>query len=60
MDNPIMWQSIHFKPMRKSRTRRFCLEALEDRFLLSGPGSLDSTFGSGGIVTTSLGARSGD
>jgi uncharacterized delta-60 repeat protein len=36
------------------------LEALEDRCLLSGPGSLDSTFGSGGIVTTSLGARSSD
>jgi uncharacterized delta-60 repeat protein len=30
------------------------LEALEDRCLLSGTGSLDTSFGSGGIVTTSL------
>jgi uncharacterized delta-60 repeat protein len=30
------------------------LEELEDRCLLSGPGSLDTTFGSGGLVTTSF------
>jgi uncharacterized delta-60 repeat protein len=45
----------HSKPARRvppSHEPR--LEALEDRCLLSGPGSLDPTFGSGGIVTTSL------
>jgi uncharacterized delta-60 repeat protein len=30
------------------------LEALEDRCLLSGPGSLDTTFGGTGVVSTSL------
>jgi uncharacterized delta-60 repeat protein len=55
-----MWHSTSRKPIRRPRLRRISLEALEDRCLLSGPGSLDSTFGSGGIVTTSLGARSSD
>jgi uncharacterized delta-60 repeat protein len=41
---------------RKHGAARFRprLEALEDRTLLSAPGTLDSTFGSGGIVSISL------
>jgi uncharacterized delta-60 repeat protein len=39
---------------------RPCLDALEDRILPSAPGTLDTGFGSGGIVTTSFGTRSND
>src|SRR5947209_9542949 len=42
------------RPAARSRPR---LEVLEDRRLLSG-GVLDPTFGSGGLVTTTLGADS--
>ena len=41
---------------RRSPARRPRLEALEHRWLLSGAGSLDPTFGSGGIVTAPLGS----
>jgi len=37
--------------------RRLCVEALEDRWLLSG-GALDPTFGTGGLVTTTVGSDS--
>jgi uncharacterized delta-60 repeat protein len=33
---------------------RPCLDALEDRYVPSAPGTLDTAFGSGGIVTTSF------
>src|SRR5437588_12355981 len=42
------------RPAARSRPR---LEVLEDRRLLSG-GVLDPTFGSGGLITTTLGADS--
>src|SRR5713101_7096792 len=45
---------------RRSATFRPFLEALEERCVPSAPGSLDTTFGSGGIVTTSFGNRSND
>src|SRR5260370_39581879 len=45
---------------RRAATFRPYLEALEDRCVPSAPGSLDTTFGSGGIVTTSFGTRSND
>jgi uncharacterized delta-60 repeat protein len=49
------------KPVRRtSPSVRPRLEALEDRCLLSSPGTLDTTFGSGGIVTTSFGTQSND
>jgi uncharacterized delta-60 repeat protein len=40
----------------RRRAHRPAIEPLEGRALLSGAGSLDSTFGSGGIVTTALGS----
>src|SRR3954469_16422017 len=39
---------------------RLGVENLEDRQLLSGSGSLDTTFGTGGIVTTSLTSKGSD
>jgi uncharacterized delta-60 repeat protein len=44
-------------PPERSRRGRYRarLEVLEDRALLSGPGALDLTFGSGGLVTTAIG-----
>jgi uncharacterized delta-60 repeat protein len=42
---PIRRQAFLYRPR---------LEALEDRCLMSGPGSLDTTFGSSGVVSTSL------
>jgi len=41
-------------PRRQRRTRgvQLCLESLEDRVVPSAPGTLDSSFGSGGIVLT--------
>jgi uncharacterized delta-60 repeat protein len=54
-----MWLFAFRKPRPKTsirplrRTYRPCLDMLEDRCLLSS-GALDLTFGSGGIVTTSL------
>jgi uncharacterized delta-60 repeat protein len=43
---------------RHHRSRRPILERLEGRSLLSGAGSLDATFGSGGMVTTSFSGAS--
>ena len=40
---------------RKPIPRRLCVERLEDRTLLSGPGSLNPKFGTGGVVTTNFG-----
>src|SRR5262249_20103687 len=45
------------RPTRPRPSIRLRLEALEDRCLLSG-GVLDPTFGSGGTVTTTVGAYS--
>jgi uncharacterized delta-60 repeat protein len=55
-----MWSLIRRKPRQKNTLRRTSLsirprlEALEDRCLLSAPGTLDPTFGSGGTVTTAI------
>src|SRR5262245_42306897 len=58
-----MWFRTSRKPSRpatavgrRPSTFRPRLEPLEDRCLLSG-GVLDSTFGTGGIVTTSVGSQ---
>jgi uncharacterized delta-60 repeat protein len=55
-----MWFSTTRKTASTPSPRRHLpfrprLESLEDRCLLSGPGSLDTTFGSGGYVTTNFG-----
>jgi uncharacterized delta-60 repeat protein len=44
---------------RRASAYRPRLETLEDRYLLSGPGSLDTSFGGTGVVATSL-SRSSD
>jgi uncharacterized delta-60 repeat protein len=60
-----MWFFSSRKTQRSKPVRRALLsgkprlEVLEDRCLLSGPGSLDTTFGSTGVVATSL-SKSGD
>src|SRR4051794_26886266 len=41
-----------------TKRRRPTLEALEGRSLLSGPGSLDTTFGNGGMATADFTAAS--
>jgi uncharacterized delta-60 repeat protein len=46
------------KSARRPSSRRLTVEALEDRCLLSGPGTLDPTFGQGGAVTTQIGIDS--
>jgi uncharacterized delta-60 repeat protein len=47
------------RPARSHRgTYRPSLETLEDRCVPSAPGTLDTSFGSGGIVTTSFGSKS--
>jgi uncharacterized delta-60 repeat protein len=53
-----MWFRSSRKPraIRRPSTFRPCLEALEDRCLLSG-GVLDPTFGTAGIVTTPVGSQ---
>lgn len=48
-------QAVH---QRASRSHRPRLESLEVRNLLSGAGSLDPAFGTGGIVTTAIGSGS--
>jgi uncharacterized delta-60 repeat protein len=64
MENSLMWPTILTlkrtlsrmaprKALPRRPAARPCLEALEDRCLLSS-GALDPTFGSGGTVTTSL------
>src|SRR3954469_16695942 len=45
-------------PSARRRSSRPGVEALEGRALLSGPGSLDPTFGSAGIVTTAFSGKS--
>src|SRR4051794_30294735 len=46
------------RPSRgRCRSSRPGVEALEGRALLSGPGSLDPTFGSAGIVTTAFSGK---
>jgi uncharacterized delta-60 repeat protein len=56
----LLWPLTSRKPQAARTTRRASsstrprLEALEDRCLLSGAGSLDPTFGGTGIVTTSF------
>src|SRR5262245_10034422 len=47
------------KPVRHPLSHRPQLEMLEDRCLLSA-GQLDTTFGSGGLVTTNFAKKSGD
>src|SRR5262249_31285950 len=55
-----MWSFLSRKKRQAKRIRRISssckpkLEALEDRCVPSAPGTLDSNFGSGGIVATSL------
>jgi uncharacterized delta-60 repeat protein len=55
-----MWSLIRRTPQLKKSLRctpysvRLRLEALEDRCLLSAPGTLDTTFGNGGTVTTAV------
>jgi uncharacterized delta-60 repeat protein len=51
-----MWPFTSRSPRPRSTrpSYRPRLESLEDRCLLSGPGSLDTTFGTGGLVTTSF------
>jgi uncharacterized delta-60 repeat protein len=56
---PDSMRSSRSDPGRR-RSRRPHLEPLEDRRLLSGPGSLDPTFGTGGIVTTAFSGTSRD
>ncbi len=61
-----MWFFSPRKNRRPTSTRRPRpgyrprLESLEDRCVPSAPGTLDSSFGSGGIVTTSFGTKSND
>ena len=54
----LLFDSIWTRPNRSSSSRRRFhrprLKCLEQRNLLSGAGSLDPTFGGGGIVTTSI------
>jgi uncharacterized delta-60 repeat protein len=59
METKIMWLSFSRKQHQYPHPRSFRprLESLEDRCLLSG-GVLDPTFGSGGMVTTSVGSFS--
>ena len=45
-------------PAAEKHTARLRLESLEDRSVPSAPGTLDPTFGSGGLVTTDLGSTS--
>jgi uncharacterized delta-60 repeat protein len=60
MEISLMWflssrNTVRSKPARRvSLSRKPRLEVLEDRCLLSGVGSLDTTFGSTGVVATSL------
>lgn len=42
---------------KPSFRRRLCVERLEDRTLLSGPGSLNPKFGTGGLITTNFGGN---
>ncbi len=57
-----MWPFTSQSPHRHSARSAYHprLESLEDRCLLSGPGSLDPTFGSGGLVTTSFNTKPHD
>jgi uncharacterized delta-60 repeat protein len=53
-------QSRSTTSVRRCSGFRPSLEALEARYVPSAAGSLDTSFGSGGIVTTSFGTRSND
>jgi uncharacterized delta-60 repeat protein len=59
-----MWplSSRKSRPSASARPRSFRprLEALEDRVVPSAPGTLDTSFGSGGIVTTGFGKSTND
>jgi uncharacterized delta-60 repeat protein len=48
------------RPAFRRSSARPRLEALEARCVPSAPGTLDTSFGSGGIVTTSFGSKSND